>query len=210
MAQQEIERDALVEMPLFFDGRRDGERFSDGGIDSWRDEKLCGLQAEELIARIFGLERAQIAGRKVEKGEAIDFSDLHETRQKIVALFGKEARRDDRSWSDDAHDLALDEALGLFGAFELLGDGDAVAFGNEAIDIRFAAVEGDTAHRHFLPLGERQIELAREDDGIFVERFIKIAEAKKQKCIAGLLLASLPLRHHGGDTILGHRSRIAG
>ena len=64
---------------------------------------------------------------------------------------------DDLPGEDDADDFALDEAFGFFWIFGLLGDGYAISFGHQPVDIGFAGVVGDAAHGDLLAASEGQV-----------------------------------------------------
>ena len=125
-------------------------------------------------------------------------ADRHQERRLArveVAGVGQRARR------DDADDFALDEALGLARILDLIADGDAEALLHEPRDVAVDGVKRHAAHRDAAAVGvlrargERQLERARRDEGVFVEHLVEVAHAEEQDRVAMLLLRVEILPH---------------
>ena len=123
-------------------------------------------------------------------------------------LLGQRPRR------DQADDRALDQRLGparlarLGRAFDLLGDGDAVAGADQPGEIGFGGMDRHAAHRHRLAavraaLGQRDVEAGRGGLGVVEEQLEEIAHPVEQQRIARLGLEAVILRHH--RRLLGRR-----
>ena len=125
-----------------------------------------------------------------------------------------------RPGSDQPDDGALDQRLGparlarLGGAFDLLGDGDAVPGADQPGEIGFGGMDRDAAHRHRLAavraaLGQRDVERRRGRLGVVEEQLEEVAHPVEQQRVAGLRLEAMILRHHRRlcrSVAAGHRS----
>ena len=119
---------------------------------------------------------------------------------------------------DEADDGAVDQRLGAAclarfgGAFDLLGDGDAVAGADQPREIGFRGVDRHAAHRDRLAavgaaLGQRDVERCRRGAGVVEEQLEEVAHAVEQQGVARLGLEAVVLRHHRrglGSFVAGH------
>src|SRR5215472_4106040 len=101
----------------------------------------------------------------------IVFSDIQD------AKIGGSAR------SDDAHNFAAYEFFAGTRLFHLVANGDLKAGANQSGEIAFRGVIGNAAHGDGLAFfaiarGERDLEFARSDHGIFVKQLVKIAQSE--------------------------------
>ena len=115
--------------------------------------------------------------------------------------------------SDDAGDFAADEFFAGAGLLHLFADGDFEAGADEAGDVAVGGVVGDAAHGNGLAFfavagGEGDLEFAGGDDGVFVEEFVKVAEAEEEEGvgIAGFYRGVLLHERCGG---FGHGEVIS-
>ena len=86
--------------------------------------------------------------------------------------------------SDDAHDFAAHEFFAGAGQLHLIAYGDFEAAANQARDVTIRGVIRHAAHGNGLALfaiagGQSDLQFARGQNGIFVEEFVEIAEAKE-------------------------------
>ncbi len=89
---------------------------------------------------------------------------------------------------DDADDFAADDFLAGAGLLHLIADGDFESGADEAGDVAVGGVIGDAAHGNGLAFfaiarGERDLQFAGGEHGVFVEEFVEIAEAEEQKSV---------------------------
>ncbi len=151
----------------------------------------------------------KFAGAEVGVAEADVFAVGDDGGEVVVAVGGEYAGFDDGAGGEDAHDFAVDEAALVFGGLEaggedgagagvafaggglaeLFGDGDAVAFADEAGDVGFDGVVGHAGHgaKVFLGgfagffggvvfAGEGDIEELGDEFGVVVKDFVEVAE----------------------------------
>ncbi|MCY1527203.1 hypothetical protein D9M68_622620 [compost metagenome] len=107
-----------------------------------------------------------------------------------------------RAGRHDAHDAALDGALGGGRIADLLADGDGLTHGDQAGQVLLHGVHGQPGHGDGNAvgrpaLGERQVEQARAAFCVFVEHFIEVAHAVEQQQRTCLRLQAEVLLHHG-------------
>src|SRR5260370_34947885 len=100
----------------------------------------------------------------------------------------------------DTYHLAAHELFARTGQFHLHADGDLEARADQARDIAFGGVIRNAAHGNGLALfavarGERDLQLARGDDRVFVEQFVEIAEAEEQQRVRVARLDGVILLH---------------
>ena len=114
--------------------------------------------------------------------------------------------------SDDADDFAADDFLAGAGLLHLVADGDFEAGADQAGDVAVGGVIGNAAHGDGLAFfaiagGERDLQFARGEHGVFVEEFVEIAEAEEQEGVGVAGFDRLVLLHQrcGG---VGHASLI--
>src|SRR5579859_7638820 len=106
-------------------------------------------------------------------------------REEVVLASVENSAVCSRSRRYDADDFAADDLLARSGRFHLIADGDFESGANETCDVAVGSVIRDAAHRNRLPLfaiarGKRDLELARGEDRVFVEEFVKISEAEEE------------------------------
>src|SRR6266853_583214 len=98
----------------------------------------------------------------------------------------------------DTYHLAAHELFARTGQFHLIADGDLEARADQARDIAFGGVIRNAAHGNGLALfavarGESDLQLARGDDRVFIEKFIEIPKTKKQQGVRVARLDSVIL-----------------
>ena len=110
----------------------------------------------------------------------------------LVGGEGGAGREDAREFP--AHELART------GRLLLVANGYFFPRGEDLAHIGVDRVVGDAGHRSFLPLGEREPEQARGDDGVIEKHLIEIAEAEQQQRVARqAALDRKVLLHHWGE-----------
>ncbi len=213
LIEQRSPRRLDVECPAVDRRRRNAGRGDDrdriragGGHDfAWLDHReLVGERLEAVDAVVLG--GRELTGRGVEQRDAdAAFAiggrrgrDGHQERRLArveVAGVGQGSGR------YDADDLALDDPLGLARILHLIADRDAKSLSDEAGDVAVDRVKGDAAHRNpaavggLRPGGQRQLEGARGDEGVFVEHLVEVAHPEEEDRIAMLLLRVEILPH---------------
>ena len=169
------------------------------------DGDLVGQRLQAVGAVVFGraeLARGQIQQRHAEPGDAggrrVLWRDRHQERR-LARI--QEAGVREGAGRDDAHDLALDEALGLPRVFDLIADRDAESLLHEARDVGVDGVVGDAAHRNAAAVGvlrtrrQRDLEGTRGHERVLIEHLVEIPHAEQQDRIAILLLGVQILPH---------------
>ncbi len=122
-------------------------------------------------------------------------------RREEIIFAGVEDRAVSRGTrSDDPHHFAAHEFLARTWLFHLIADGDFEAGANQARDVAFGSVVRNAAHGNRLALftvarRERNLKLARRDDGVFVEKFVEIAQAEEQQGVRVARLDGVILLH---------------
>ncbi len=91
----------------------------------------------------------------------------------------------------------------------LFADGDVIALLDQPCQIIFNGVIGDACQRSTHAFadragGQNNIQLAGCDLGIFIEGFVKIAEAKKEDGVRIIPFDIQILLSNGSDVIVGH------
>ena len=177
-------------------------------MEGFRQDDFGGRVAGQVVEEglgIGGFLHPEIAGGEIEHGEAVGLV-LPVEPGEIVGARGLEHRIGQHgAGGDDAGDLALDDALGLGGIFHLVAEGDLLAGAQELGQVEVDGVVGDAAHRRALPLGERDAEDFRGDDGILEKHLVEVAQAEEQNGVGGdFRLGAAVLRHHGGCGFCAH------
>ncbi len=214
LGEQGASRRFAVERPRVDIGQQDarlgdrrGERRAGRRHDFARLEQrqLVGQRLRAIRAAVFG--GREFAGGQVEQRDADDIALAicgRDSHQKCRFAGVEKIRVGQRAGRDDAHDLALDESLGLLRIFDLIADGDAKAFLHEPCDVGVDGVMGDTAHRNaaavgvFRARGQCEIEGARRDERVLVEHLVEIPHAEEHDCVAMLIFGIQVLPHRRG------------
>ena len=120
----------------------------------------------------------------------------------VVGRLVEQLRLDDGARCDDPHDGAVDEAPPVRLA-DLLADGDAVALLDEAREVGVEGVVGNAGERHLLalphvPLREDDLQIARRDLSVLVERLVEVAHAEEEQRVGVLRLHAEVLGADGG------------
>ena len=119
--------------------------------------------------------------------------------EKIVFFGGQQHIVGQRTGCYDTYDVAFYDALCGFGVFDLLTNGDLVAGLQHLFQIAINSVIRHAGQRDgigsFAPAGQRQAQNLRACFGIFVERLVEIAHAKKQYGVRVLLFELMKLLH---------------
>src|SRR5467141_3790938 len=121
-------------------------------------------------------------------------------REEIVFAGVKKRPVSSRTWRYHAHHLAAHELFARTGQFHLIADRDLESGANQARDVAFRGVVRNAAHGNRLALfaiarGESDLQLARGDDRVFIEKFVEIAEAEEQQGVRVARLDGVILHH---------------
>lgn len=189
-------------------------------------DDLARLQACELDgkAALVGFEHGEAAGRDVHGRDAVGIDFVREPApgdgdQQARPAGVEQALLGDRARGDQANDIALHHRfgaalLGLGRVLGLLANGDAVAGGDQLLQIVVGAFDRDAAHGDVLAemlaaLGQHDAERARGDLGVLEEQFVEIAHPVEQKAVRIIGLDLDVLRHHRRDAAgIGRRGGL--
>src|SRR5271157_943820 len=182
------------------------------------EQHLARTQDQKLLADtplgIFALKfsRAKFAGREIERRKSYGIPGTRDAAQEIV-LLGAEMRVGGGPRREHPRDLAFHQLLGDSRVFHLLADRNLESFANEFGDIVLGRVIWDAAHGHgyaffLVARGQRDLQLARRDDGVFKEQLVKIAEAKEDERM-GMFFFDRGVLPHQWRGRLAHRRNCA-
>ena len=102
-----------------------------------------------------------------------------------------------------AGDLSAYQFLGSSRIFDLLANGDFVAFLHQPRDISVYGMIRDAAHRDrraafvLITGGERNFEFAGGNDRVLIKHFVEIAQAEEDELAREASLHLMVLPHHG-------------
>ena len=147
------------------------------------------------------------AGRDIDGGKGPLARGLRQRNQPVGSLAVEQRLLGQCTGSDETDNGARDQRLRsaallrLFGRFDLLGDGNAMAGTDQPGEIGFGGMDGHAAHRHrcaamVAARGQRDIECRRRRLRIVEEQLEEIAHPVEQQAIARLRLERVILRHH--------------
>ena len=132
------------------------------------------------------ITRLRVAGlaASARRGMAAAAAALRATAAQIIIFF--RARPATRPWLFPAsarESLAAAQAFSRPRRFHLLADGDLVSCANQPRDVVFGRMVGNTAHRDgiaffFIARSERDLQNARRQHRVFVEKFVEISQTK--------------------------------
>ncbi len=173
-------------------------------LNSSRQSDRRGLAAE--------LRGAELAGRKIEQGEA-DAILCGVYGGEIVVALRALGRVERGAGRQDACDLAADDLFGELGVLHLLADGDAVALVQETAEVAFDRVIGNAAHRDLafaVAGGEGDLELAGGGFRVVVKELVEVAHAEEEQGVRMQGLRGKVLPHEGSLYRIGGVSWGAG
>ena len=176
---------------------------------------------------------AELAGGNIDPGEReliglVGAGALAGNGGEIVVGAGRQQRvLGQRARRDQPDDAAADDRFrptlpGLGRVLDLLADGDAIALGDQFLEILVGGVDGHAAHRNVVALmlaalGESDAKRPRGDLGVGEEHLVEIAHPVEQQAIRIGRLDLQILRHHrrrrreiGGRAVAGFRIGAAG
>ena len=156
----------------------------------------------------------KVAGRNVDPGQrkTIFFAGRGKPRSRdrqqiIVALGVEQGVFGQRAGGDEPHHVAPHDGLGtalarLGRVFGLFADGDAVAQGNQPVQIFVGTHDRHAAHRNVAALvpaalGEHDAECARGGLGVVEEHLVEIAHPVEQQAVRIIGLDLDVLLEHG-------------
>src|SRR6185437_9316056 len=136
------------------------------------------------------------AGRKIGDGEAGPAPLAKRRRDIAITGSVEQFRIGDGAGRDDAGDAALDQIAPVWLA-NLLDNGNLMPGSDQARNIALSCVVGDAGHRdaigalrlHPAARGERNVEHARRDSSVLVERFVEVAESEEDDDVGVLTFA---------------------
>ena len=173
-------------------------------------QEFGGGQAAELVGEVVLGEilDQEASGRQVDPSESRAIVVDEQAGEEVVRARVERVLFGDRARGDDAHDRAIDDALGLFGIRHLLADGDLVPLLDEAHQVPLHRLDRHAGHRQRVgralrARGQRDPELARRDLRVVAEQLVEVAHPEEEQCIGLLLLGSPELVHHPDLGLLG-------
>ena len=169
-----------------------------------RDEHLGRGQPRQLASHQLRLHlrHRELAGADVGVGDGGSPVVEGDGGEVVVGRLVEQLRLDHGARCDDPHDGAVDEAPPVRLA-DLLADGDAVALLDEPREVGVEGVVGNAGERHLLalphvPLREDDLQVARGDLRVLVERLVEVAHAEEEQRVGVLRLHAEVLRADGG------------
>ena len=136
-----------------------------------------------------------------------------EADEEVVALLiehgvGKRGAR-----GDDFYYVALDYALGLFGVFDLLADGDLAPELDEFSQIAFHGVMGHASEGQVAGFaggtrGQGKAQQACAFFGVVAEHLVEVAHAEEEDCVGVLTLKVHVLLHRRREFGSGWHSSV--
>ncbi len=127
-------------------------------------------------------------------------------RQVVIGPAVQQVLLDQGTGGDHPHDLSVHQLLALTGLLHLLADGHLVPLGDEPGQVGVQGVMGDAgqgdalalAHR---PRGKGDLQLARDQLSVLVERLVEVAQAEEED---GVRVAALDLQVLTAQGRIGH------
>ena len=181
--------------------RRDGRLDAVGRGGSLRQQQLGRAEPRQLSGeRPHGdFASRELPGRDIGVGEAdgrlrvlprrcavagASTRRRREGDEIVVCALVEQVALDQGARRDDAHHFAVDEPLARRRVARLLADRDLVALLNQPRDVAIDGVIGDARERHAKAAahrlgGERDLQLARGELRVVVERLVEVAHAKE-------------------------------
>ena len=170
--------------------------------------------------RRVGLDQLESPGRDVGSGHGDAPRSLADRHAPIGGARVEQGFLGQRACGHHADDRAGDQRfrsaalLGFRRRFGLVGDRDAMAGLDQPLQVADRGMRRDSAHRDlfavmFAARGQRDVEHAARDPGIFEEQFEKVAHPIEEQAIARLRLEREILGHHRGGRGVGHGRRLA-
>ena len=200
--------------PVFDAGFDPTGAIEDGGLGSFeellraREQGFARAEELEFVAEGFlcvgagkfgGLE---FASGEIHDGEADEGGGgiLRDSGKEIVFASVEDGNVGGGAGSDDAGDLAANEFFAGARLLHLLADSDLEAGADEPGDVGVHGVIRNAAHGDRLALfaiarGESDLELARGDHGVFIEKFVEIAETEEEEGVGIARLDGVVLLH---------------
>ena len=189
--------------------RRAAIESGDDNLAGFEDGELVGERLHAVDARVLG--GAEFSCGQIEERDADRVARLNpscdacrrDRHQKCRLARVEIAGIGQRAGRDDADDFASDEALRLARVLDLIADRDAEPLFHQPSDVAIDGVKRDAAHRDPAAIrilrsrGERDLERARGDEGVFVEHLVEVAHPEEEDGIAMQLLDVQVLPHRG-------------
>ena len=158
-----------------------------------RPHHLGRLQLQQLLvqgAAPFPLGDPELAGAHIgHRQPPTAGAAQHHGAEPVVAAGGEHALLEHRAGGEHPGDVAAQQGpLGGRG-FELVAEGHAEAAAHQLGAVALGGVVGDARHRHpadalaALLAGEGELQQAREQQGIFEEELVEVAEAVEQHAL---------------------------
>ena len=155
-----------------------------------RPHHLGGLQLQQLLvqgAAPLPLGDPELAGAHIgHRQPPAAAAAHHHGAEPVVAAGGEHALLEHRARGEHPGDVAAQQGpLGGRG-LQLVAEGHAEAAANQLGAVALGGVVGDARHRHpadalaALLAGERELQQPREQQGVFEEELVEVAEAVEQ------------------------------
>ena len=167
-------------------------------------EHLLGLEiAHELLHVVVGaLAGEEFACRDVEERDATCRLAEMDGTEEVVLLVVEHIVLHGDTWRHQFGDATLDELLRQLRVFQLVADGHPFAGTDELRQIGVQRMVRETGHLVALviaviPMGQRDAQYLRSDDGIIAVGLVEVAATKQQQRLRVFCLEVEELFHHG-------------
>ena len=154
---------------------------------------LGGLQLQQLLvqgAAPLPLGDPELAGAHIgHRQPPTAAAAQHHGAEPVVASGGEHALLEHRAGGEHPGDVAAQQGPLGGGGLELVAEGHAEAAAHQLSAVALGGVVGDARHRHpadalaALLAGEGELQQAREQQGIFEEELVEVAEAVEQHAL---------------------------
>ena len=164
---------------------------------------LLGLEiTNELLHVIVStLAHQEFTRRDVQERNATGRLAKMHSRKEVVLLVVQHRILHRHTWRHQFRNTSLDELLCQFGVFQLVADGYTFASTNQLRQISIKGMMGKTCHLvaliiAIIPVGERNAQYPRSNDGILAIGLVEVATTKQQQGLRVLCLEVKKLFHH--------------
>lgn len=213
LAQEEVGGAVWGEVEGGAVGDREGERVADaplegvsaGAVGLGKEKFGCANAAQFVDeAGVVGELDVKVAAGEFDAGKTESGSGVAECGEDVGGACVEEGVVGERTRGDDADDGAFDDALGEACVLHLFADGDLESGGDETAEVGFEGVVWDAGHgRAAVAGGEGDAKDFGGDAGVVVEKFVEVAHAEEEECVADVSFLVGVLAHGGGEFVVG-------
>ena len=162
------------------------------------------IRHQRRIAALFDPERA---GGNVEHGQTKHVACEKQSREVVVTARVEHMIFEHGTRRNHPRDFAPDNPARHGRIFDLVADGHLATGADELGEVGLRRMERNAAHRHALPLGERDVENLGRFLRVLEEHFVEIAEPEKENGVGGNLALDAPILPHHRCRLVGHASQ---